>query len=43
MTVPKIKLVVADSLTAHFRAEYIGRGTLAERQQKVEPSHVNLR
>jgi len=31
----KIKLVVVDSLTAHFRAEYIGRGTLAERQQKL--------
>ena len=24
-----------DSLTAHFRAEYVGRGTLAERQQKL--------
>lgn len=30
-----IKLVVIDSLTAHFRAEFIGRGTLAERQQKL--------
>ncbi|HII66095.1 TPA: DNA repair and recombination protein RadA [Candidatus Woesearchaeota archaeon] len=30
-----VKLVVVDSLTAHFRAEYIGRGTLAERQQKI--------
>ncbi len=30
-----IKLVVVDSLTAHFRAEFIGRGTLAERQQKL--------
>ncbi len=29
------KLVVVDSLTAHFRAEYVGRGTLAERQQKL--------
>ena len=29
------KLVVIDSLTAHFRSEYIGRGTLAERQQKL--------
>ncbi|MBU7016587.1 MAG: DNA repair and recombination protein RadA [Theionarchaea archaeon] len=28
-----IKLLVVDSLTAAFRAEYIGRGTLAERQQ----------
>jgi len=30
-----IKLVVIDSLTAHFRAEFIGRGTLSERQQKL--------
>jgi DNA repair protein RadA len=30
-----VKLVVVDSLTAHFRAEYIGRGTLADRQQKI--------
>lgn len=29
------KLLVVDSLTAHFRAEYIGRGTLANRQQKL--------
>lgn len=31
----KVKLIVVDSLTAHFRAEFIGRGTLAERQQKI--------
>lgn len=31
----KVKLVVIDSLTAHFRAEFVGRGTLAERQQKL--------
>ena len=30
-----IKLVIVDSLTAHFRAEFIGRGTLADRQQKI--------
>lgn len=30
-----IGLVVVDSLTAHFRAEYIGRGTLADRQGKL--------
>jgi DNA repair protein RadA len=30
-----IKLIIVDSLTAHFRAEFIGRGTLAERQQKI--------
>jgi len=28
-----VRLLVVDSLTAHFRAEYIGRGALAERQQ----------
>ena len=30
-----VKLVIVDSLTAHFRAEFIGRGTLADRQQKL--------
>ena len=30
-----IKLVIIDSLTAHFRAEYSGRGMLADRQQKL--------
>lgn len=30
-----VRLIVVDSLTAHFRAEFIGRGTLAERQQKL--------
>jgi DNA repair protein RadA len=30
-----IKLVVIDSLTAHFRAEFSGRGQLADRQQKL--------
>ena len=35
-----VKLVIVDSLTAHFRAEYIGRGTLAERQQKIN-RHTN--
>ena len=28
-------LLIVDSLTAHFRAEFIGRGTLSERQQKL--------
>jgi DNA repair protein RadA len=28
-----IRLFIVDSLTAHFRAEYLGRGSLAERQQ----------
>ncbi|MEM1577653.1 MAG: DNA repair and recombination protein RadA [Candidatus Pacearchaeota archaeon] len=35
LTKEKIKLIVVDSLTSHFRAEYIGRGTLADRQQKL--------
>jgi len=30
-----VKLVVIDSLTAHFRAEFAGRGQLADRQQKL--------
>lgn len=30
-----VRLVIVDSLTAHFRAEFVGRGTLAERQQKL--------
>lgn len=30
-----IKLIIVDSLTAHFRSEYIGRETLAPRQQKL--------
>ncbi|MFX1519852.1 MAG: DNA repair and recombination protein RadA [Promethearchaeota archaeon] len=30
-----IKLVIVDALTSYFRSEYIGRGTLAERQQKL--------
>lgn len=30
-----VRLLIVDSLTAHFRAEYVGRGTLAKRQQKL--------
>ncbi|TQQ81181.1 DNA repair and recombination protein RadA [Halonotius terrestris] len=30
-----VRLVIYDSLTAHFRAEYVGRGELAPRQQKL--------
>lgn len=30
-----IKLLIVDSLMAQFRAEYVGRGTLSERQQKI--------
>jgi DNA repair protein RadA len=37
----KVRLVVVDSLTAHFRAEFVGRGTLAERQQKLN-RHMHM-
>ena len=30
-----IKILIIDSLTAHFRAEYSGRGQLADRQQRL--------
>ncbi len=30
-----VRLLIVDSLTSHFRAEYVGRGTLADRQQKL--------
>jgi DNA repair protein RadA len=30
-----IGLIVVDSLTSQFRADYVGRGTLADRQQKL--------
>lgn len=30
-----VRVVIVDSLTAYFRAEFVGRGTLAERQQKL--------
>ena len=30
-----VRLLCVDSLTAHFRAEYVGRGNLANRQQKL--------
>ncbi len=36
-----IKLLVVDSLTGHFRAEYVGRGALAERQQKLN-KHMHM-
>jgi len=37
-----IKLVIVDSLTAHFRAEFAGRGQLADRQQKLNKYLHNL-
>jgi DNA repair protein RadA len=30
-----VKLIVVDSLTSAFRSDYTGRGTLADRQQKL--------
>ena len=30
-----VRLLIIDSATAHFRTEYVGRGTLADRQQKI--------
>ena len=35
-----IKVIVVDSLIGHFRSEYIGRGTLASRQQLIN-SHLH--
>lgn len=38
----KIKVVIVDSLTSHFRAEFAGRGQLADRQQKLNRHMHNL-
>ena len=39
-----IKLVIVDSLMSHFRSEFVGRGTLADRQQKLNKHmHTLLR
>jgi DNA repair protein RadA len=35
-----IKLVVVDSIIGHFRSEYVGRGTLANRQQLLN-GHIH--
>lgn len=37
-----LKLIVVDSLMAHFRAEYAGRGTLSVRQQKLNKHMYDL-
>ncbi len=37
-----IKLLIVDSLTAHFRAEFSGRGQLADRQQKLNRYMHNI-
>jgi DNA repair protein RadA len=36
----RVKLIIVDSLTSHFRSEYLGREMLAERQQKLN-SHLH--
>lgn len=38
---PDLKLIVVDSIMTHFRAEYIGRGMLSDRQQQLN-KHVHL-
>jgi len=35
-----VRLLIVDSLVSHFRAEYVGRGTLATRQQKLN-QHIH--
>ncbi len=37
-----IKLLIVDSITAHFRAEFTGRGMLADRQQRINKHLHNL-
>jgi len=40
----KVRLVILDSAVAHYRAEFVGRGTLAERQQRLNRfMHLLLR
>jgi len=36
-----VRLIVVDSLTSHFRSEYLGREMLAERQQKLN-KHMHM-
>lgn len=36
-----IKLIIVDSLTSHFRADYVGRGALGDRQQKLN-KHIHV-
>ncbi|RLG73091.1 MAG: DNA repair and recombination protein RadA [Methanobacteriota archaeon] len=36
-----IKLIIVDSLMGHFRSEYLGRGMLASRQQKLN-KHLHV-
>jgi DNA repair protein RadA len=40
----RVKLLVVDSAVAHYRAEFLGRATLSERQQKLNKfMHILLR
>jgi len=40
----KVKLLIVDSAVAHYRAEFLGRATLAERQQRLNKlMHMLLR
>ncbi|RLG20836.1 DNA repair and recombination protein RadA [Candidatus Micrarchaeota archaeon] len=36
-----VKLIVVDSLTSRFRSEFLGRGTLADRQQRLN-KHLHV-
>lgn len=36
-----VRLIIVDSLTSHFRSEYMGREMLAERQQKLN-KHMHM-
>lgn len=36
-----VKLIIVDSLTSHFRADFTGRGQLADRQQKLN-KHMHV-
>lgn len=37
-----VRLLIIDSITSHFRAEFVGRGTLADRQQKLNRHLLTL-
>jgi len=37
----QVRLIIVDSLTSHFRSEYMGREMLAERQQKLN-KHMHM-
>jgi DNA repair protein RadA len=37
-----VRLMIIDSITSHFRAEYVGRGALANRQQKLNRHLLTL-